>query len=240
MPAQSRSLQSANPSPSLSIPSVQSSAGGISWQEPFLPFPTHWQFGSAPQVPLSGISAQVSVVRNFGTGKRIASIIPFITDFSRLAGIAGGRAVIHCIAELGTGTEQTVIRTVGIVGRIDTGVIHFVAGIVCTANAIITGKRYSSLADTGTVTGLVTVAVQSVGTGGGCRRVRAVCLAAAGGCAVCCAIVAVLACIYCSVTTYSRLVTAIGRFIADVSSTTWIARRRTIISLITELCAITE
>jgi len=106
-----------------------------------------------------------------------------------------------------------VIRTVSIVWYVYTGIINFIANILCTANAIITGNWSSDLAGTSTVTSLIAVAVQSVCTGGGCRRVSTVCLAAACGGTVGGPVITGLTCFYCPIPAYCRLITGVGALV---------------------------
>jgi hypothetical protein len=83
---------------------------------------------------------------------------------SVITGVTGGRTVTHCIAELSAGTEQSVIRTIGVIWCVNTHVTCFITGVVGTANAVITDDRCSCLTGTRAVTGLVTVAEQTVVT----------------------------------------------------------------------------
>ena len=78
---------------------------------------------------------------------------------SVVTGITGGRTVIHCIAELSAGTEQSVIRTIGVIWCVNTHVTCYITGVVGTANAVITDDRCSCLTRAGrSITGLRTIA----------------------------------------------------------------------------------
>jgi hypothetical protein len=186
------------------------------------------------------VSTAGSLVRNIGTGKRIASISPFITDFARLAGITGGRTVIYRITELITRTELAVIRTISIIWYIYTGIINFIADILCTANTVIAVNRSSSLTGASAVTCLVAITKRTICAGCSSRCVGAVRLAAACGGAVGGPVITGLACIHRSITAYCRLATGISPFITDFARLAGITGGRTVIYRITELITRTE
>jgi hypothetical protein len=91
----------------------------------------------------------------------ITHIRIFVANRPFWAGITRAHAPGSRITDLLTGTEQSVVRTSGIIRRVHTSVIDLVAGIHGTDNPVIAVGRRARLANA-SITGLRTVAEHAI------------------------------------------------------------------------------
>jgi hypothetical protein len=99
------------------------------------------------------------------TGRcRTTGVGGLVADRSRRTWITGGGAVGQRVAELGAVAEERIIRTVGVIGSVHTGIGRLVAGIIGTTHAVIAVNRSTRLTGPRAVAGLRAVAELTIWT----------------------------------------------------------------------------
>jgi hypothetical protein len=124
----------------------------------------------AAAIPVHGVAvvtflAWIQDAITTGARCRITGVCGLVADRSRRTWITGGGTVSRCITELGAVTEQPIIRTVGVIGSVHTGIVHLVAGIIGTSYAVIAVHRSSRLTGSCAVAGLLAVTELAIRAG---------------------------------------------------------------------------